>query len=159
MMASLDHAMWFHRPFRADEWLLYDQDTPSASGGRGLGRGAIFTRDGHLAVSVVQEGLIRVIADEAPPAVARSSPRVVLPRRRAATTAPRTPQRRPTDHHDRRPPRTDATGTTAPVDGRRSTRSSSTLEEIGRARRADRPGGPARRRTTSTSPRRAAGSG
>ena len=38
-MASLDHAMWFHRPFRADEWLLYDQDTPSASGGRGLGRG------------------------------------------------------------------------------------------------------------------------
>ena len=44
MMASLDHAMWFHRPFRADEWLLYDQDTPSASGGRGLGRGGIFTR-------------------------------------------------------------------------------------------------------------------
>ena len=38
-MASLDHAMWFHRPFRADEWLLYDQDTPSASGGRGLARG------------------------------------------------------------------------------------------------------------------------
>ena len=45
-MASLDHAMWFHRPFRADEWLLYDQDTPSASGGRGLGRGNIFTADG-----------------------------------------------------------------------------------------------------------------
>lgn len=59
-MASLDHAMWFHRPFRADEWLLYDQDTPSASGGRGLARGSIYTRDGHLAVSVVQEGLIRV---------------------------------------------------------------------------------------------------
>ena len=59
-MASLDHAMWFHRPFRADEWLLYDQDTPSASGGRGLGRGSIFTHDGHLAVTVVQEGLIRV---------------------------------------------------------------------------------------------------
>ena len=59
-MASLDHAMWFHRPFRVDDWLLYDQDTPSASGGRGLGRGSIFTRDGQLAVSVVQEGLIRV---------------------------------------------------------------------------------------------------
>jgi acyl-CoA thioesterase-2 len=60
MMASLDHAMWFHRPFRADEWLLYAQDSPSASGGRGIGRGSIFTRDGHLAVTVVQEGLIRV---------------------------------------------------------------------------------------------------
>jgi acyl-CoA thioesterase II len=60
MMASLDHAMWFHRPFRADEWLLYVQDTPSASGARGLARGSIFTRGGDLAVSVVQEGLIRV---------------------------------------------------------------------------------------------------
>jgi acyl-CoA thioesterase-2 len=59
-MASLDHAMWFHRPFRADEWLLYDQDSPSASGGRGLARGLMFTREGQLAVSVVQEGLIRV---------------------------------------------------------------------------------------------------
>jgi acyl-CoA thioesterase-2 len=59
-MASLDHAMWFHRPFRADEWLLYDQDTPSASEGRGLGRGTIYTADGRLAVNVVQEGLIRV---------------------------------------------------------------------------------------------------
>jgi acyl-CoA thioesterase-2 len=58
-MASLDHAMWFHRSFRADEWLLYSQDSPSASGGRGLGRGLMFTRDGRLAVSVVQEGLIR----------------------------------------------------------------------------------------------------
>jgi acyl-CoA thioesterase II len=61
MMASLDHAMWFHRPFRADEWLLYAQGTPSASGGRGLGWGGIFTREGALAVSVVQEGLIRPI--------------------------------------------------------------------------------------------------
>jgi acyl-CoA thioesterase-2 len=52
--------MWFHRPFRADEWVLYSQDTPSASGGRGLGRGHLFTTDGQLAVSVVQEGLIRV---------------------------------------------------------------------------------------------------
>jgi acyl-CoA thioesterase II len=60
MMASLDHAMWFHRPFRADEWLLYDQQSPSASGGRGIARGSIFTHDGHLAVTVVQEGLIRV---------------------------------------------------------------------------------------------------
>jgi len=58
-MASLDHAMWFHRPFRADEWLLYAQDTPSASGGRGFARGSVFTRDGQLAVTVVQEGLIR----------------------------------------------------------------------------------------------------
>ena len=60
-MASLDHAMWFHRPFRADGWLLYDQDSPSASGARGLARGSIFTEDGHLAVSVVQEGLIRPV--------------------------------------------------------------------------------------------------
>ena len=57
--ASLDHAMWFHRPFRADEWLLYDQDSPSAAGGRGLGHGRIFTRAGHHVVSVVQEGLLR----------------------------------------------------------------------------------------------------
>jgi acyl-CoA thioesterase-2 len=59
MGASLDHAMWFHRPFRADEWLLYAQDTPNASGARGLARGEVFTRDGELVVSVVQEGLIR----------------------------------------------------------------------------------------------------
>jgi acyl-CoA thioesterase-2 len=58
--ASLDHAMWFHRPFRADEWLLYDQQSPSASGGRGLGTARIYTRDGQLAVSVIQEGVIRV---------------------------------------------------------------------------------------------------
>jgi acyl-CoA thioesterase-2 len=64
-MASLDHAMWFHRPFRADEWLLYAQLTPSTSGARGLAYGSIFTRDGKLAVSVVQEGLIR-ISDERP---------------------------------------------------------------------------------------------
>jgi acyl-CoA thioesterase-2 len=59
-VASLDHAIWFHRPFRADEWLLYAQDSPSASGARGFARGAIFTRDGSLAASVAQEGLIRV---------------------------------------------------------------------------------------------------
>lgn len=57
--ASLDHAIWFHRPFRADRWLLYDQHSPSANGGRGLATGQIFTRDGHLAASVVQEGLVR----------------------------------------------------------------------------------------------------
>ncbi|EST23412.1 acyl-CoA thioesterase [Streptomyces niveus] len=58
--ASLDHAMWFHRPFRADEWLLYDQTSPSASGGRGLGQARIYTRDGDLAISVIQEGVMRV---------------------------------------------------------------------------------------------------
>ena len=57
--ASLDHAMWFHRPFRADEWLLYDQSSPSASGGRGLATGRIFSADGRLVASVAQEGLIR----------------------------------------------------------------------------------------------------
>lgn len=64
MMASLDHAMWFHRPFRADEWLLYSQTSPSASGGRGLAYGGIFRQDGALAVSVVQEGLIRPVNPE-----------------------------------------------------------------------------------------------
>ena len=59
MVASLDHAMWFHRPFRADEWLLYDLASPSAYGARGFTLGRIFTRDGRLAVSVAQEGLIR----------------------------------------------------------------------------------------------------
>ena len=58
--ASLDHAMWFHRPFRADQWWLYDQESPWTGAGRGLARGHIYTADGRLAVSVVQEGLIRV---------------------------------------------------------------------------------------------------
>ena len=58
-MASLDHAMWFHRPFRFDDWLLYAVDSPSASGGRGLVRGRFFTRDGVLVASTMQEGLIR----------------------------------------------------------------------------------------------------
>jgi acyl-CoA thioesterase-2 len=61
VMASLDHAMWFHRPFRADEWLLYSQESPSASGARGFTMGHLFTRDGRLAVSVAQEGLIRPV--------------------------------------------------------------------------------------------------
>ncbi|MET8582432.1 acyl-CoA thioesterase II [Streptomyces collinus] len=58
--ASLDHAMWFHRPFRADEWLLYDQESPSAHGGRGLGQARIHTQDGRLAITVIQEGVVRV---------------------------------------------------------------------------------------------------
>ncbi|WP_417667801.1 acyl-CoA thioesterase II [Roseibium sp.] len=60
--ASLDHAMWFHRPFRADEWLLYAEDTPSASGSRGMNRGSLYTREGVLIASTAQEGLIRKIA-------------------------------------------------------------------------------------------------
>ncbi len=59
-MASLDHAIWFHRPLRADEWLLYAQSSPSASGGRGMAEGRVFTADGRLALSVVQEGAIRL---------------------------------------------------------------------------------------------------
>ena len=58
-LASLDHALWFHRPFRADEWLLYAQDSPSSHGARGFCRGSIFTRDGQLVASVAQEGLMR----------------------------------------------------------------------------------------------------
>jgi acyl-CoA thioesterase II len=58
-VASLDHAVWIHRPFRADEWLLYVQDSPNASGGRALTRGELFTREGKLVASVAQEGLIR----------------------------------------------------------------------------------------------------
>jgi acyl-CoA thioesterase II len=57
--ASLDHALWIHRPFRADEWLLYAQESPSASGARGFSRGSIYTRDGVLVASVAQEGLVR----------------------------------------------------------------------------------------------------
>ncbi len=60
MAASLDHALWLHRPFRADEWLLYAQDTPSLQGSRGFSRGLIFTRDGTLVASVAQEGLVRL---------------------------------------------------------------------------------------------------
>jgi acyl-CoA thioesterase-2 len=59
MLASLDHAVWFHRPFRADEWLLYAQDSPSAQAARAFCRGSIFSRDGRLVASVAQEGLIR----------------------------------------------------------------------------------------------------
>lgn len=58
--ASLDHAMWFHRDFRMDEWLLYCVDSPSANGARGLCRGSIFTRDGRLVASTAQEGMLRI---------------------------------------------------------------------------------------------------
>jgi len=60
-VASLDHAMWFHRPFRADEWMLYDQHAQSTSNARGLAAGSIFSREGNLIVSVMQEGLIRLV--------------------------------------------------------------------------------------------------
>jgi acyl-CoA thioesterase-2 len=59
-MASLDHAMWFHRPFRADEWLLYDEAAISTGSNRGLAGGALYARDGRLVVTVVQEGLVRM---------------------------------------------------------------------------------------------------
>lgn len=60
-MASLDHALWFHRACRIDEWLLYSCDSPAAVGGRGLSRGSIYTREGSLVASTAQEGLIRVL--------------------------------------------------------------------------------------------------
>ena len=66
MMASLDHAMWFMRPFRADEWLLYDQSSPSACGGRALTQGNLFTQSGELVASVMQEGLTRYKRDFTP---------------------------------------------------------------------------------------------
>jgi acyl-CoA thioesterase-2 len=65
-MATIDHAMWFHRPFRADEWMLYVQDSPSASGGRSFNRGLIFARDGALIASVTQEGLMRLHPGDPP---------------------------------------------------------------------------------------------
>ena len=59
MAASLDHALWFHRPFRADEWLLYAQDGPNLHGSRGFARGLIYAADGTLVASVAQEGMLR----------------------------------------------------------------------------------------------------
>ncbi len=58
-VASIDHVMWFHRPFRVDEWLLHVMDSPAAHGARGLVRGSIYTRGGALVASTAQEGLIR----------------------------------------------------------------------------------------------------
>jgi acyl-CoA thioesterase-2 len=63
MMASIDHAMWFHRPLRADEWLLYALESPSASGARGFARASVFARDGRLVASTAQEGLVRIKRD------------------------------------------------------------------------------------------------
>jgi acyl-CoA thioesterase-2 len=59
LIASLDHSVWFHRPFRADEWWLYDQVSPSASGGRGLVLAKVYTQDGSLVATVAQEALLR----------------------------------------------------------------------------------------------------
>ena len=61
IMASLDHALWFHRSFAVDQWLLYSMDSPSASGVRGFSRGQLFTEDGVLVASTVQEGLVRIV--------------------------------------------------------------------------------------------------
>jgi acyl-CoA thioesterase-2 len=61
VIASIDHAMWFHRSVRVDDWLLYSTDSPSASGARGFSRGSIFARDGRLVASISQEGLMRMV--------------------------------------------------------------------------------------------------
>jgi acyl-CoA thioesterase-2 len=63
VMASIDHAMWFHRPLRVDDWLLYAMESPSASGARGFARASVFARDGRLVASAAQEGLVRVRKD------------------------------------------------------------------------------------------------
>ena len=60
VMASIDHAMWFHRPMRVDEWLLYAVESPSASGARGFARAGVYSRDGRLVASTAQEGLVRL---------------------------------------------------------------------------------------------------
>lgn len=73
VVASLDHAMWFHRPFRMDDWLMYHCEGVSSSGSRGLARGAFFDREGRLVVSVAQEGLMRVLPRRAGPAADLSS--------------------------------------------------------------------------------------
>jgi acyl-CoA thioesterase-2 len=66
MAASLDHTMWFHRAFRADEWLLYVTESPSTGGSRGFNLGSIFAADGTLVASAAQEGLMRVLSDKKP---------------------------------------------------------------------------------------------
>ena len=74
LMASLDHALWFHRPLRVDDWLLYSMDSPNASGARGYARGQFFDRNGTLVASTAQEGLVRVIGEGK--ARKRSDPRL-----------------------------------------------------------------------------------
>ncbi|MCC6317324.1 MAG: acyl-CoA thioesterase II [Gemmatimonadaceae bacterium] len=66
-MASLDHSVWMHRPFRVDDWLLYAMDSPVAAGARGFARGTVYTRTGELVASVAQEGLMRVRVEPTPP--------------------------------------------------------------------------------------------
>jgi acyl-CoA thioesterase len=73
IMASLDHALWFHRTVQIDDWLLYSMDSPNASGARGLGRGQFFNRHGELIASTTQEGLVRVVTGTAGK---RSNPRL-----------------------------------------------------------------------------------
>ncbi len=63
MVASIDHAVWFHRPLRFDKWLLYVQDSPAAFGARGFSRGTLYTRDGTLVASAAQEGLMRPVKE------------------------------------------------------------------------------------------------
>jgi acyl-CoA thioesterase II len=63
MVASLDHAIWYHRPFRVDDWLLYAMESPATAGARGFSRGAFYTRDGQLVASVAQEGLVRLVGE------------------------------------------------------------------------------------------------
>jgi acyl-CoA thioesterase-2 len=63
VMASIDHAVWFHRPLRVDDWLLYTMESPSASGARGFTRASVFARDGRLVASAAQEGLVRMRKD------------------------------------------------------------------------------------------------
>ncbi|MGH8296764.1 MAG: acyl-CoA thioesterase II, partial [Steroidobacteraceae bacterium] len=67
VMASIDHAMWFHRPLRVDEWLLYAVESPSASGARGFVRAGVYARDGTLVASTAQEGLVRLRRPPATP--------------------------------------------------------------------------------------------
>jgi acyl-CoA thioesterase-2 len=64
IMASIDHAIWFHRPVRVDEWLLYSLDSPSSSGARGFARGSLYSRQGSLVASTAQEGLIRLVRSQ-----------------------------------------------------------------------------------------------
>jgi acyl-CoA thioesterase-2 len=72
-MASLDHALWFHRDFRIDDWLLYAMDSPNASGARGFARGQLYSSEGALIASTAQEGLVRVVEE---PRDTRTDPRL-----------------------------------------------------------------------------------
>ena len=136
-MASLDHAMWFHRPFRADEWLLYDQDTPSASGGRGLGRGLIFTAaTAHLARPVVQEGLIRASRDADDGDAARRAVAGASLVAAASCTRRRRRPRRPTTAADHGRAATTPTGADGRPAGDADARRRSTLDARGGRRRS-----------------------